>query len=303
MDKLLALRAFVDVAETGGFSKAARRMGVATSSVTRLLDALEESLGSALLTRTTRQVTLTDAGVAYLEHVARILDDLEEADGNVTDAGGEPTGPLRVSLPVTFGRLLIGPHIASFMTSYPRVSLELVMTDTYVDFVADRIDLAVRIGQPANQPQLIVKPLAEHHRFVVASNEYLASHGAPALPSDLSSHECLRFSYQRGPQHWSFTDKHGTTTVAVIGRLTVNSSDMLREAALSGFGVALLPNWLVGEDVRAGRLRRIFETYLVNPSEHVTSIYAAYLPNRRHSRKVQAFIEFLQHHLSRPAIA
>ncbi|RUL78990.1 LysR family transcriptional regulator [Dyella choica] len=303
MDKLLALRAFVDVAETGGFSKAARRMGVATSSVTRLLDALEESLGSALLTRTTRQVTLTDAGVAYLEHVARILDELEEADGSVTDAGGEPTGPLRVSLPVTFGRLLLGPHIASFMTSYPRVSLDLLMTDTYVDFVADRIDIAVRIGQPANQPQLIVKPLTEHHRFVVASHEYLSSHGVPSVPADLSRHECLRFSYQKGRQHWSFTDKRGTARVAVNGRLAVNSSDMLREATLSGFGVALLPEWLVDEDVRTGRLRRIFEAYSVNPSEHVTSIYAAYLPNRRHSRKVQVFIEFLRQHLSRPALA
>ena len=117
MDKLLALRAFKEVAETGGFSKAARRLGVATSSLTRQLDALEASLGSALLTRTTRQVTLTDAGSAYLEHVSRVLSDLDEADGAVADTGAEAVGPLRVSMPVTFGRLCVGPHIAGFLES------------------------------------------------------------------------------------------------------------------------------------------------------------------------------------------
>ncbi len=298
MDKLQALRAFVDVAETGGFSKAARRLGVATSSVTRLLDGLEESLGSALLTRTTRQVTLTDAGSAYLEQVTRILADLDEADGSVSDTGTEVVGPLKVSLPVTFGRLCLGPHIASFLKQHPRLSLDLVLSDSYVDLASERIDVAVRIGTPASQPQLIVRQLAEHHRFVVGSHEYLGQRGVPITPEELVAHECLRFAYQTGPQRWSFSKNDSIEHIEVNGRLAVNNSDVLRETVLGGLGIALLPQWLVNDDVRAGRLRRLFEEFDVNPRDQTICVYAAYLPNRRHSRKVHAFLDFLQLHIA-----
>lgn len=298
MDKLVALRAFMDVAETGGFSRAARRMGVATSSVTRLMDALEESLGSALLTRTTRQVTLTDTGSVYLEHVTRVLSDLEEADGSVSDTGTEAVGPLRVSMPVTFGRLCLGPHIAGFLQKNPRVSLDLVLSDSYVDLAAERVDVAVRIGAPARQPNLIVKHLADHHRYVVASHDYLERTGAPVAPAALQEHECLRFAYQAGPQSWSFGKANTIEHVVVNGRLSVNNSDVLREAVISGFGIALLPQWLVEGDVVAGRLRRLFEGYSVNPLDQAISVYAAYLPNRRHSRKVGALLDFLQKQIS-----
>lgn len=288
----------MDVAETGGFSKAARRMGVATSSVTRLMDALEASLGSALLTRTTRQVTLTDAGTAYLEQVARVLSDLDEADGSIADTGAEAVGPLRVSMPVTFGRLCLGPHVAGFLEANPRVSLELVLSDAYVDLAADRIDVAVRIGTPASQPNLIVKQLAEHHRYVVASHAYLERRGVPSSPEALSDHECLRFAYQAGPQRWSFCRTDNVVHVEVNGRLAVNNSDVLRESVLSGLGIALLPQWLVQDDVRAGRMRRLFEGFSVNPQDQTVCVYAAYLPNRRHSRRVRVLLEFLQHHVA-----
>ncbi|OXJ09296.1 LysR family transcriptional regulator [Burkholderia sp. HI2500] len=298
MDKLLALRAFIDVAETGGFSKAARRMGVATSSVTRLMDALEKSLGSALLTRTTRHVTLTDAGSAYLEQITRVLSDLDEADGSVSDTGGDAVGPLRVSMPVTFGRLCLGPHIAGFLQQHPRVSLDLVLSDSYLDLATERIDVAVRIGTPANQPNLIVNRLAEHHRYVVASRDYLESNGMPASPDDLRNHQCLRFAYQAAVQRWSFTRAGSTEHVEINGRLSVNNSDVLREAVISGFGIALLPQWLVEEDVMAGRLTRLFEDYSINPLDQTVCVYAAYLPNRRHSRKVHALLEFLRHRIT-----
>ena len=294
MDKLQALRAFVEVAHTGGFSKAAQRRGVATSSVTRLIDGLETSLGVALLTRSTRQVALTDAGAAYLEQIARLLSDLDEADGSVSDAGAEPVGPLRVSVPVTFGRLCVGPHIADFLRAHPRVSLELVLSDAHVDLAAQRIDVALRIGTPEQHPGLIVRPLAAHRRFVVASPQYLACHGTPARPEDLALHECLRFAYQAGAQRWSFLRQGQEQGVDIQGRLAANNGDMLREAALAGCGIALLAQWLVGDDVRAGRLQRLFADYEINPQDQQVSIHAAYLPNRRHSRKVHAFLEFLQ---------
>ena len=301
MDKLQALRAFMDVAQSGGFSKAARRLGVATSSVTRLMDGLEASLGTALLTRTTRQVTLTDAGAAYLEQVERVLSDLDEADASVADTGTEAVGPLRVSMPVTFGRLCLGPHVAGFLRQHPRVSLELVLSDTYVDLASERIDVVVRIGTPASQPQLIVKRLAGHHRFVVASHEYLERCAVPASPAELAGHECLRFAYQTGPQRWSFLRADEVEQVEVNGRLAANSSDVLREAVLGGCGIALLPDWLIEADVQAGRLRRLFEEYDVNPQEQAISVYAAYLPNRRNSRRVHAFLDFLQAHVAKVA--
>lgn len=296
MDKLQALRAFMDVAQTGGFSKAAQRRGVATSSVTRLIDGLEASLGVALLTRSTRQVALTDAGAAYLEQITRLLADLDEADGSVADGGAEAVGPLRVSLPVTFGRLCVAPHIAGFLRDHPRVSLELVLSDAYVDLAAERIDVSVRIGVPENQPQLIVRTLAEHRRYVVASPRYLGCQGTPAQPADLALHECLRYAYehQAGPQRWSFLRDGEEQAVEVHGRLAANNADILREAALGGLGIALLSQWLVAEDVQAGRLQRLFAPYEINPREHRVSVHAAYLPNRRHSCKVHAFLEFLQ---------
>ncbi|CAB3880186.1 HTH-type transcriptional regulator DmlR [Achromobacter anxifer] len=300
MDKLQALRAFLDVAESGGFSKTARRLGVATSSVTRLIDTLEESLGTALLTRSTRRVTLTDAGATYLEQVSRVVSDLEEADGSVSDVGAVAVGPLRVSLPVTFARLCLGPHISGFLRENPRVSLDLVLSDAYVDLVAERIDVAVRIGTPALQPQLIVRKLAEHRRYVVASHAYLERRGTPAAPEELTQHDCARFAYQAGPQRWSFLRGDGHMQhVEVQGRLAANNSDMVREAVLDGLGIALLAEWLIGEDVRAGRLRRLFEDYEVNPQEQSVCVHAAYLPNRRHSKKVRVFLDFLQMHLAR----
>lgn len=293
MDKLLALKAFVAVAQSGGFSKAARKLGVATSSLTRQMDALEASLGSALLTRTTRQVSLTDTGVSYLDQVSRILAELETADDSIADLDNEPVGPLRISLPVTYGRLCLGPHIAAFLQRYPKVSLHMQLTDANVDLHAERIDVIVRIGAPALQPNLIVRPLAEHKRFVVASHEYLARAGTPVRPQDLLGHECMQFVYDNGPQRWAFVKDGVVEHVDVRGRLEVNNSDMVREALLAGLGVALLAQWLVQEDVTAGRVRRLFEDYSVNPFDKSVCVYAAYLPNRRHSRKVQAFLGFL----------
>lgn len=293
MDKLLALNAFIAVAETGGFSKAARRMGVATSSLTRLLDGLEQQLGTSLLTRSTRAVTLTDSGIAYLEQVGPLLHELSLADESISDQGGEAAGPLRVTVPSTFGRLFLGPQIANFLRQHPRVSLDMDLSDTVSDLASDRIDLAVRIGVPASQSGLIVRKLGEHQRYVVASPDYLAAHEPLLTPAQLAGHECMRFSYRMGPQRWSFSQRRQRQQIEINGRFSANSSDMLREAALGGQGIALLPEWLVRGDVAQGQLLRLFPDWEVNPLSDEVCIYAAYLPNRRNSRKVHAFLDFL----------
>jgi DNA-binding transcriptional LysR family regulator len=301
MDKLLALRTLLAVAESGGFTAAAHELGKTTSSVMRLMDGLEASLGTSLLTRTTRNVSLTDAGVTYVEQVRQVLTDLAGADDSVIDSGIDPMGPLRVSVSATYSRLHIAPHIATFLKKNPRVNLELVVSDNHLDLVSERLDLAVRVGVPTADDRLIVKRLRQSERFVVASPDYLQRKGAPQTPSELIRHECLRFVYKPGNrQRWVFRYPGRSETVDVNGQLLTNNLDMLAGAALGGHGIALLPQWLVGADVAAGRLTALFTDAQATPEGGDAFVYATYLPNRRHSRKVHAFIDFAEHAIAVP---
>jgi DNA-binding transcriptional LysR family regulator len=304
MDKLLALRMLLEVAETGGFSKAAQRLGIATSSVTRTMDALESSLGAALLTRTTRRVTLTDAGTTYVEQDYKILDDLAEADDSVFDIGGEPVGALRIAVPSTYSRLKLAPHLASFLREYPRIVLDIVVSDHYSDLAADRIDVAVRIGVPDRDESLITRKLADNARYVVASADYLKRKGIPTEPSALTDHECVRVPYCSGHrparQRWIFVRDGIEEHVDIRGRLIANSLEILLEAVLADGGIALLPAWLVAPSIRDGHLQRLFTDREVNPHSGASVIYVAYLPNRRHSSKVHTFIDYIEARIQAP---
>ncbi|KPJ33531.1 LysR family transcriptional regulator [Burkholderia multivorans] len=294
MDKFSALRAFVEVAEAGGFSSAGRRLELAASSVVRAVDALEASLGTVLLNRTTRQVTLSDAGAVYYARAKQLLEELAEADALVADRGAEPSGPLRVSVPVAYGLRRIAPHVAAFLARYPKLDLDLQLTDERVDLVTGRIDVAIRLGEAAPSAEVVARPLGAFHRYVVASHDYLDAHGTPATPAELVDHTCLRFHFGGDQQAWSFADAHGTTKVLVAGRLKSNHSEVLREAALDSAGIALLPDWLVDADVQSGRLRRLFEQYDVTPGAARSVVTALYLPNQRGSKRVAAFIDFVE---------
>ncbi|KWF60843.1 LysR family transcriptional regulator [Burkholderia pseudomultivorans] len=294
MDKFSALRAFVEVAEAGGFSSAGRRLELAASSVVRAVDALEASLGTVLLNRTTRQVTLSDAGAVYYARAKQLLEELAEADALVADRGNEPSGPLRVSVPVAYGVRRIAPHVAAFLARYPKLDLDLQLTDERVDLVTGRIDVAIRLGEAAPSAEVVARPLGAFHRYVVASHDYLDAHGTPATPGELVDHECLRFHFGGDQQAWAFADAHGTTRVLVTGRLKSNHSEVLREAALDSAGIALLPDWLIDADVQSGRLRRLFEQYDVTPDTARSVVTALYLPNQRGSKRVAAFIDFVE---------
>ncbi|MBR7890448.1 LysR family transcriptional regulator [Burkholderia multivorans] len=294
MDKFSALRAFVEVAEAGGFSSAGRRLELAASSVVRAVDALEASLGTVLLNRTTRQVTLSDAGAVYYARAKQLLEELAEADALVADRGAEPSGPLRVSVPVAYGLRRIAPHVAAFLARYPKLDLDLQLTDERVDLVTGRIDVAIRLGEAAPSAEFVARPLGAFHRYVVASHDYLDARGTPTTPAELVDHACLRFHFGGDQQAWSFADAHGTTKVLVAGRLKSNHSEVLREAALDSAGIALLPDWLVDADVQSGRLRRLFEQYDVTPGAARSVVTALYLPNQRGSKRVAAFIDFVE---------
>lgn len=294
---LASLQAFITVAEEGGFAPAGRKLSLATSSVTRQIDSLEKMLGTQLLTRSTRNVDLTAAGLLYFEHAVRILNDLEHANQEARDQSGEPRGTLRVSLPVSFSRLHIAPLLTPFSQLYPLISLDLIFSDDIVDLVEKRLDLTVRLGR-VESPNLIARKLLSQHRCVCASPAYLQTHGTPDCPEDLMQHNCLVFSYSSGKTKWYFRGDQ-QKIIDVRGTLKCNNSEILREAALNGHGIALLPDWLINQDIASGRLVHLLPAWLseVNDGEDDSGIYAIYHPTRRNTRKVKVFVDFLAQHL------
>ncbi|WP_336346670.1 LysR family transcriptional regulator [Pseudomonas monsensis] len=293
MDKLLALKMFVQAVDSKGFSSAARQLGLATSSVTRMIDALEAELGAVLLNRSTRQISLSDAGAAYYLKAREVLNAVAEADASVTDRGELPAGHLRISVPVALGRRLIAPHIASLLKRYPQLVLDMTLSDDIVELLGERVDLAIRLGSAAAMDGVVSRPVGHFRRRVVASAEYLNTRGFPKHPMDLVQHECLRFSYGPKQQVWTFLKDGEATRVLIDGHFKSNNAEVLREVALAGGGVALLPDWLVDDDIGRGDLTSLFESFVINPNDASSAISALYLPNHRGSKRVNAFIDFV----------
>ena len=293
MDRFAELKAFCLVTSNGGFSAAARQLGMATSSVTRLVDALEQRLGTPLLNRSTRSVTLTDSGRGYFEHASQILAALDEADDTAAGGGIEPGGVLRVTAPVTLAIRYIAPLLPELARRHPKLALDLRLSDALSDMVDEAIDVAIRIGNPERQPNLIARKLAGHRRHICASPGYLARHGAPQTPEQLAEHNCLLFSYGAARQSWRLRNADQAQEVEVRGSLQVNNSEMLRQAALGGLGLALLPDWLVRQDLEAGTLVPVLDGYQANPGEMDVGIYAVYSANRRGSSKIKALTDLL----------
>ncbi|MDT8923183.1 LysR family transcriptional regulator [Pseudomonas taiwanensis] len=294
MDKFLALSMFVETVRCGGYSAAARKLGVATSSVARQVAALESELGTTLITRSTRQNSPTDLGQAYFESAVAILDALAAADSRVTDRGSEAKGKLRVSVPVEFGRRLISPHLGRFLACHPGVEVSLNLSDERVDLFKDRIDLTVRLGSTVSSEEVICTTIGHFQRWLVASPAYLEQHGAPTQPGELSTHSCMRFDYGGPMRDWLFEVADQTLPVSVQGRMQSNNADILRQAAVAGQGIALLADWLVAEDVQQGRLTRLLPEYEVNPISVNSSINIVYLPINRESTRIKVFAQFMK---------
>jgi DNA-binding transcriptional LysR family regulator len=301
MDQLAAMRALLAVADHGGFSGAGRRLGVAASSVARLVDALEEHLGGVpLLNRSTRRVSLTDAGRAFRDDAARVLADLRAAEEAVAASGRSerdgPRGLLRVTVPAAFGRRHVAPTLPAFHAACPGIELDMVFTDAVLDLAEADVDLAVRLGGPAGSPAgLIARRLAPHRRVVCAGPGYLAARGTPAAPEDLAAHACLAFRYAEGRRAWRFRAAGGGAEreVRVSGPLRADDAEALRLAALGGLGLALLPTWLVGEDLRAGRLVAVLEGWEAEPGRAPPGVFALYRADRRGSARLRVFLDHL----------
>jgi DNA-binding transcriptional LysR family regulator len=289
MDQFKQIEAFVHAATKGSLSAAGVTIGVTPAMIGRRLDALEARLGVKLLIRTTRRLSLTFEGQAFLEDCQRILNELEHAEASVAVGSVHATGHLRVSAPAGFGRKHVAPLVSGFMTKHPEVRLTLDLTDRVVDLVDEGFDCAVRLGELEDSSLVSVK-LAEMRRLVVASPAYLARQGTPLTLEDLQAHECLSLGPQRG---WAFRDpEHSGRSMPfkVEGRMQCNDSAVLHEWALAGLGLSWRSLWEVGSDLASGRLVAVLEEFAAPP----VGIYAVY-PQRRHlPLRIRLFTEHLK---------
>ncbi len=297
MDTFDGMRLLTEVVEGGNFSAAARALGMAPSSVARGIGALEDELGVRLLHRTTRKLSLTEAGRLYHERSKRILAEVDDARLSVTQLEAEPRGRLRLSAPVTFGRLHVAPALPGFLAGYPAVQIDLSLTDAFVDLVEEGVDLAIRIGE-LQDSSLIARRLARNVRVICGSPGYFERAGVPSAPADLGQHNCLVYKRQSNRAVWRLRDRQQTYEVEVGGSLWANNADALHTAALAGLGLVILPTWMVGQDVRRGALKVVFAAYQVSPGALDTSIYAVFPYARHLSPKVRALVDFLVKRLS-----
>lgn len=288
MDDLTGMAVFARVVEEKSLSGAARHLGMSKSSVSKLIARLEQSLGARLLNRTTRQMSVTEAGAAFYAHCARIVLEVEEARLAVGRLHAEPRGLLKVSASVAFGTLHIAPALPPFLERFPDMSVDMTIHDRFVDLADEGYDVAVRIARDPGQ-NIVARKLAPVHRKVCATPGYFARHGIPRAPADLATHNCLTYTHMRPHDQWHFRGPDADVAVPVSGNLTLNDDEALSQAVLGGLGVAILPTFIVGRDLQAGRLQAVLSEY-VPADQH---IYAVYLPNRHLSPKVRVFIDFL----------
>ncbi|WP_373047521.1 LysR family transcriptional regulator [Vulgatibacter sp.] len=276
---------FVQVVRSGSFTAAARELEMQKSSVSRKVAELEASLGARLLQRTTRTLHLTDEGRIFYEHGQRALAELEEAELALGGMRAEPRGLLRVTAPLSFG--FVGPIVAAFLGHYPEVQVEMVCTDRVVDLVEEGFDVAIRAGRLPDT-SLIARKLGHSPRFLVASRSYLKGRARPRKPEDLAGHTCLTF----GSQHavWRLASGERSAEVKVEGKLAANDYDLIREAAIAGGGIALVPELGCTGALREGKLERLLPAW----TSEETPIHALYPSTRHLAAKVKAFVAFLQ---------
>eukprot|EP00903_Cladosiphon_okamuranus_P001383 g1381.t1 len=285
---LKSLELFVRVAALGAIGKAGAEFGLSATAATQRLQALEATVGTQLLHRTTRVVSLSTDGEIFLAHAKRILGDVEEALADIRPDPRDIKGELRVACSASFGRLHIAPHVTEFLDCHPGVSLQLAMTDSVVDIVEQGLDMAIRIGTLASST-LKARKLAESPRFLVAAPNYLERHGFPTCLDDLRDHNCLAREDMRT---WSLADRDGTVhDIKTTGNFASTSAEAITEAAVSGLGIARKCAWEISDHLAAGTLRRVLTDYSVSP---YWNIYAVRPPSRLPSARVRAFTDFLE---------
>jgi DNA-binding transcriptional LysR family regulator len=286
MNKLRAMSAFRRVAELGSFTGAAQDLGLSNAAVSNYVSQLEADLGVTLLLRSTRHVGLSEIGKAYLPKVQAILDAIEEAEDTARGLQTTPHGRLHVNAPATFGLLHVSPFVPDFARRYPAVTLDLSFNDRIIDLIEDRVDIALRISRGLPDSTLVARVLKPIRRAVCASPDYLARRGAPETPANLAQHDCITYTLSDSAQDWSL----GGVRYPIAGKVRADSSIAVRDLTLAGLGISMMPRFIAGPDLHAGRLVSLLDDH---PTEDLT-LHAVFPPGTRPSVKLRAFVgEFL----------
>ncbi len=280
---------FVTVAETESFTLAAKKLGISTAQVSRQVSALEARLATKLLHRTTRKVSITEAGTLYYQRCRQLLNDLQEAEHALSDLHSKPTGKLKITAPVTYGEQTIAPLINNFIARYPELEVELHLSNQKMDLIGEGYDLAIRQGQ-LQDSSMMAKRLASRTLYVCATPTYLAKFGEPSKLAELNQHNCLQGSLD----HWRFQDKGKTRTIHVSGNLRCNSGRALTDAALKGLGIVQLPGEYVLSYIHSGQLIALLDEYRAP----VEGVWAIYPHNRNVLPKVRMLIDYFDQELS-----
>jgi DNA-binding transcriptional LysR family regulator len=296
MDRFHAITSFARVVETGSFARAAERLGVSVSSVSRQVADLEAHLDTRLLHRTTRRLSLTESGRLFYERCVQLLADLEEAEQTAHAGSARPRGTLRLSGPITFGARHLAPAIAAFAARHPEVRFDVELSDRAVDLVEEGFDAAVRIG-PIGSQNVVARKVGVTRLVCCAAPSYLARHGEPRRPEELTAHTCLTYEYAAARDVWVFHDRQDREhKVRIGGPIHANSGRFLEALAVAGAGITCEPDFIVGPDVRRGALVPLLRDY----APPVSAIHVVY-PSRRHlSAKVRAFTDFLAGRFAEP---
>jgi DNA-binding transcriptional LysR family regulator len=296
VDRLEQLTSFVEVARRQSFAQAARALDRHVSAVSRAVAALENRLGVRLLQRTTRRVILSDAGRDYFKRCETLLAEFDGADAEVRDLTASLRGRLRVSAATGAGQSLIAPIVPEFLAAHPLVTLDLQLTNRYVDLVEEGYDLALRVGALAADSRLVVRRLLPTRRILLASAAYLERRGSPRTPPQLRAHACLVLDIGRRPQRWELARARAHVAIDVEGPLRSNNAFVLLRACREGLGISLLPETVAGEDLRRGELRRVLPGWMSTGE----GMYAVYPSARFIPAKVRAFVEFVAAELRAP---
>ncbi len=289
MDRLTEMEAFATVVDQGGFTDAARKMGISKSAVSKHVSSLESRLGARLLNRTTRRVSPTEIGLAYYDRARRVLNDAGEADALVSSMQSAPSGLLRISVATDFGVNHMSPILGDFLADFPDITVNMVLNNRYVELISEGFDLAIRIGEMEDS-SLRARKLTETTKRLIAAPEYFEQYGRPEKIDDLNDHKLLHYSNQSAGNVWKLTAPSGEKRqVRTQGWLTVNDGQSLLNACVSGLGIAYLPSFLYGEALEQGLVQEALPEL---PAEK-QGIYAVYPPGRYTQPKVRTFIDFL----------
>ena len=294
------LRTFLDVALLGNLSKVANSRDIAVSSVSRKIDALEADLGTKLFHRTSRAIILTDAGEQFLPRARSIVAELDDAKDAIADLRADPRGLLSVAAPASFGQRIVTPAVATFLTKYPLMEIEMHLSDHVIDLSTQRIDVAIRIGTLPDS-DLVATRLAPLRRLACASPDYIRRHGLPQSPEQLIQHNCLTTtSRPRLSNLWCFAGVNQGKPVPIKGSFRTDDLEALVQAAVAGIGVVHLASFLVSELIVAGKLVRLFDPATSTPTKSAPGVHAVRLPGRSHAAKAQLFIAHLRSEFGNP---